>query len=185
MISCILILSNSNLMCIGFVAAIMHELGHFFAMKLKGHRIEKININFFNVDILDKDKNFSSLKDELFILSSGPLFNFIIAIIFLIIFYFTGVISLKYIAYINLTIGTFNFLPISSLDGGQILYNLLLQIFSERTTDIICLIVSFIFLFPMAIVGFLILLNSKYNFSLLFICFYLIFIILSKNNEMP
>ncbi len=177
-----LVLRNPNLMLVGMFSALLHELGHFFMMQIKGHRIEEVNIGFFTVDIVDRDRNFGSFTDKFLILISGSLFNFIICLIFFIFFYFTEFSTFKSVAYVNLFIGILNLLPISSLDGGQIFYNLVLRFFSIRTTDIICSCVSFVFLFPLSVIGFLTLFKSRYNFSLLFICLYLIYILLSRKE---
>ena len=44
-------------------------------------------------------------------------------------------------------------------------------------------ITAVIILFPLTVLGFMVLLNSKYNFSLLFVCAYLIASLLCKNNR--
>ena len=83
----------------------------------------------------------------------------------------------------NFTLGLFNILPIDSLDGGQALFILLSMKFSPFTSMKILDIISFMILIPVAVMGFLVLLQSKYNFTLLLTALYLIAIILLKNRK--
>ena len=70
-----------------------------------------------------------------------------------------------------------------SLDGGQLMYVILSRKFSEKSAERIINITAVIILFPLTVLGFMVLLNSKYNFSLLFVCTYLIASLLCKNNR--
>lgn len=83
----------------------------------------------------------------------------------------------------NLCTGLFNMLPVMSLDGGQLMYVILCRKFSEKSAEKIINITAVIILFPLTVLGFMLLLNSKYNFSLLFVCSYLIASLLCKNNR--
>uniref|UniRef100_UPI0002DC4984 site-2 protease family protein n=1 Tax=Ruminococcus bromii TaxID=40518 RepID=UPI0002DC4984 len=87
------------------------------------------------------------------------------------------------IAMANLCTGLFNMLPVMSLDGGQLMYVILCRKFSEKSAERIINITAVIILFPLTVLGFMVLLNSKYNFSLLFVCAYLIASLLCKNNR--
>ena len=55
-----------------------------------------------------------------------------------------------------------------ALDGGQALYALLCNKFSQKTSETIVAVVSFFALLPVAIIGFMMLLQSKHNFTLFF-----------------
>ena len=72
---------------------------------------------------------------------------------------------------------------VMSLDGGQLMYVILCRKFSEKSAERIINITAVIILFPLTVLGFMVLLNSKYNFSLLFVCAYLIASLLCKNNR--
>ena len=82
----------------------------------------------------------------------------------------------------NLCTGLFNMLPVMSLDGGQLMYVILCGKFSGKSAERIINITALIILFPLTVLGFTVLLNSKYNFSLLFVCIYLIASLLFRNN---
>ncbi len=90
--------------------------------------------------------------------------NFIVALVFYNIN--------KDFAITNLAVGRFQILPISSLDGSNALEFLGV---SKNTRFIISIITAFFFAF----IGFMVLIYSKYNFSILAISVYLIFVSLT------
>ncbi|MCI2112819.1 MAG: site-2 protease family protein [Ruminococcus sp.] len=79
--------------------------------------------------------------------------------------------------------GLFNILPVMSLDGGQLLYLILSRFFSDTVSQRIVNVITFIIIFPLATFGFILLFNSKYNFSLLIVCIYLVFSLICRNNK--
>ena len=168
---------------IGVLATIIHEIGHILAIVLKKHKIKEIYIGFFYIDIVDKNRKILDYSSDLFILISGSLLNFIIAIISLVVYLFIKNDIMQIFIYTNIAVGIMNLLPISSLDGGQIIYIILSRLFSVRVSKILSLIISIIFLLPLSVIGFTMVLKLKYNFSLLFICCYLIYTLLWKNEN--
>ena len=85
--------------------------------------------------------------------------------------------------FVNSTIAWFNMLPVEALDGGQAFYALLCNKFSPKTSEIVVAVVSFFALLPVAIVGFIMLLQSKYNFTLFFISIYLMVLLVLKRGR--
>ncbi|MEE0251931.1 MAG: hypothetical protein UEE41_00860, partial [Acutalibacteraceae bacterium] len=85
--------------------------------------------------------------------------------------------------FVNSTIAWFNMLPVEALDGGQALYALLCNKFSPKTSETVVAVVSFFALLPVAIVGFIMLLQSKYNFTLFFISIYLMVLLVLKRGR--
>ena len=84
---------------------------------------------------------------------------------------------------VNLLTGLFNLLPVSNLDGGQAIYLILTQKFTDKTANRIIDVLTVLLIFPISIAGFIVLLNSKYNFSLLLISVYLIITLIIKNSK--
>ena len=70
-----------------------------------------------------------------------------------------------------------------ALDGGQALYALLCNKFSQKTSETIVAVVSFFALLPIAIIGFMMLLQSKHNFTLFFISIYLMVLLVLKRGR--
>lgn len=173
----------SEIVLIGFFSTFIHELGHILAIIYRKHYINEITIGFFHIDITDAKRNLITYNDDIFILLSGSFLNFFVSLICLILYITKNISIMKFTFYSNLLIAIINLFPISTLDGGQILYLFLSKKFSIDKSETISEIISFIFLLPLSIMGFLILFKSKYNFSLLFICCFLVGILVFKNEK--
>ncbi|MEE0873727.1 MAG: hypothetical protein UIH27_09750 [Ruminococcus sp.] len=83
----------------------------------------------------------------------------------------------------NASVGLFNSLPVMSLDGGQLLYLLLCRRFSGQTAERVITLLTLIMLIPLAAFGFVVLFQSPGNFSLLFVCGYLLLSLLTRENH--
>ncbi len=179
MIVFMIIMDRSGMLALGIISAFFHEIGHVAAAYFQNEKIKKINFGFANIDITASNRN---PENNLFVLASGSMTNFILALIFKILYLYLGDRICSIIAYQNLCIGVFNLLPIISLDGGQIFFLILNKKFDIILSEKILKTVSVIFLVPICILGFLILINSKYNFSLLILSCYLISYIFFKED---
>lgn len=171
----VVINSNFSNYFLCFIAIIIHEIGHLFVMKLLGLSPKGIEIKAFNIKIIESSRYNTSFSKDIAVIFAGPLLNIIFYLIFINIY--AG------FAFINLFIGLFNLLPAESLDGGQFIYLILLNFFSSeksaKITDIITIITSL----PLFFFGILILLNSKYNFSMLFIGIYLVLTLFIREEK--
>ncbi len=183
LISTFVLIESSKMMVYGLSAALIHELGHILVMIFVGSKPSEIAFGVFDVNIKDYDRNKRNYVQDIFILIGGPLANLFGVGILYLLHYVMGnqntVLSISE----NLFLCVFNLLPIESLDGGQILYIFLSSKFDEHKSVVILKFVSFVILFPLAIIGFYILLKSKNNFSLLLISCYLIAVVLIKKGH--
>lgn len=157
------------------LSGILHETGHLAVLLFSGEKPKKICITPFGMRIERKSEGSLSFGKEAFCAFAGPLVN--IALFF--IFHGTR------FSEVNLTIALLNLLPCEPLDGGKILEDLLKNRINFVKAEKITLIVSCVTVFPVAVLGFIILFQSRYNFSLLFISFYLIFFIALKKKRIP
>ncbi len=174
-LSMIAVLGNSLSLSMSILASLMHELGHIIMMIILDRRsICRIKIDFFNIDIVDRSRRTLSMQKNILVLISGSLVNFLIAILFDSLYLIFKAYFLIIFSYINICIGVLNLLPISILDGGQILLLILNKNISIKNSVLISQIISILFLVPISFLGFIILLDSKYNFSLLILSCYLI-----------
>ncbi len=82
----------------------------------------------------------------------------------------------------NLALGFFHSLPIEPMDGGLALRAVLSALFSQRAAETVCFTFSLALLLPLAALGFLILLRTKYNFSLLAVSVYLMLYLVLKRD---
>ncbi len=174
---------NNNFMICALLPAAFHEFGHIFAMFLKKYKPHEINVRLFSVDIIDNSRIYRDYNSDIFILFLGPLTNIFLGTIFFILYRVLNVSWFVSFSYGNLFLAFFNLLPIEPLDGGQILFNLLIRRIKLQKAEKLISLISVVFLFPVAILGFYVLLTSKYNFSLLFLSCYLMCILLLKSNS--
>jgi stage IV sporulation protein FB len=118
----------------------------------------------------------------LLIIFFGPAANFI-CFLLLYLLYLLGIETLLPLAAANLSVGLFNLLPVMSLDGGQLLYlHLCRKHTPERSAQLVYR-TTFLILLPTSALGFLVLFHSHYNFSLLFVCAYLIFALIVRQEK--
>ena len=170
----------------GFVwcaaAVLIHELGHLLMMIKLGFLPGKIKISAFEIKIFDSKRQSRSEKQNFFIIFSGPAVNFICFIPFYLLYLLGNDYFLPF-ALSNLSVGLFNSLPVLSLDGGQIIFILLKRRLNPARAEKIVDIITLITFFPLAVLGFAVLFKSKYNFSLLFICAYLIISLVTRSDR--
>ncbi len=183
-ITSLMLFDNSGIIKWGVFAAFIHEAGHIVAMLYKNIKPEGIRLGLFDISIINNKKfNYINFKDEVIILISGSLANLVV----LIICCFIGLAVDNDICLIlmqeNLFLGLMNLLPIESLDGGDLLYIIISEKLNVVVAKRVLHLISFIILIPLMSIGFLILFKSKYNFSLLLVSFYLVTVILEKNNK--
>ncbi len=161
------------------LSAVCHELGHLLAMKKYGFSVRAVSINLGDISIRSENSP-CIFKAELTITLAGVLINFMLSVLSVILWYISKLFFFRDFAVANLCIGCFNALPLSSLDGGNLLVIALERRYSLKTAEKILTIVTAVFLLPLLIIGFLVLFSAKNNFSLLFAALYLIYIFVSK-----
>ena len=163
-------------------AVLIHELGHLIMMLIFDCKPRKISISLFEIAINDESRQEKSNLQNFLIIFFGPFANFICFILIFLLYLCSGTDLLDF-AYVNLSLCLLNLLPVMSFDGGQMLYLLLSLRFSCQTAEKAVNVITFFVLFPTAVLGFIILFNSNYNFSLLFVCGYIILSLIFKNNR--
>lgn len=176
----VVLLDTSQTVVLGCLSAILHELGHLIFMKKYNSFPRNIKISLFDVAIIDDNRKSHTLKQELLIALGGVMMNFIFGAIFFVLFLNLNYDFLLILAGTNILLLVYNLLPVDTLDGGQALYLILSSHLPEASTERIMLIVSLVILFPCAVLGFLLLIESRYNFTLLLTSLYLIAVILLK-----
>lgn len=158
-----LLLDRGNHVVCCFFAAMLHELGHLLMMCRCGVRVEAVSVRLF--DILIEADSPAKKRDDIMVTLGGVAANFLFAIL---LFPLSEKLSLP-----NLMIGVFNLLPVMGLDGGHLLVLLLSERFSHKVCQAVLYGCSALFMIPFLFFGFLFLLRSGYNYSLLAIALYL------------
>ncbi len=183
LMTAVIVFDTTMSVIVCFIAAIIHESGHLIALKHYHSFPKEIKLTLFDIAIIDSKKNIRNIAQELVVVLSGVAVNFLFAAVFYILFQLFKIEFLKTLYLSNLALGIFNILPVYSLDGGQAIFLILSSRFSIHFSSVFLDILSFIILVPVACMGFIILLRSKYNFTLLITAMYLMAIILLKNKK--
>lgn len=110
-----------------FVSVLLHELAHSYVAINNGVPIRRITLFLFG-GVSQLSKEASDPRTELKIAIAGPLTSYVLMITFLVATLFVAKKSaqgvagvLRYLAYINGALGTFNLIPGFPLDGGRVL----------------------------------------------------------------
>lgn len=172
---------NSSFPVIVFAGALIHELGHFAAMKTLGVKVISFTILPVGADIKCDSENLS-YKKEIFIFLSGPLANLVFSVVFFLVFYAAGKENAKilFFALSNFFLFIFNIIPIKVFDGGRILENILLCVKDIYTAERISTTVNIISYIILCLFSVLSVIFSQYNVSLIFINIYLFFSAFSR-----
>lgn len=148
------------------LAIVCHELAHLLALCLCRGRILKLKFGVTDINFVTNTQDLPPLR-QIAIAAAGPLINFCLGLFFYPLN--------REIAYSNLLIGAFQALPVLSMDGGTI-FEVLCGGKREAMRKTVSLVLSFLIL----LVGITLMVVSRYNFSLLVIGCYLLFLSLSR-----
>lgn len=160
------------------LSILLHECAHLTAMILCGAFPSGISVSAFGMEIIVPEKAVLTYRQNVAISLSGPLLNFMLALA-------ADLFAAKAFAGINLVLGCTHILPIEPLDGGLALKSLLTEKLGADKAGKFCFVLSLLILFPVAVLGFMLLIYSKNNFSLLLLALYLIFYLLFKRDDGP
>ncbi len=110
-----------------FISVLLHEIAHSYVAKNNGVPIRRITLFLFG-GISQLSKEAPDPKTELKIAIAGPLTSYVLMGLFILVYFIiaksnlesvSGVI--RYLAYINGALATFNLIPGFPLDGGRVL----------------------------------------------------------------
>lgn len=104
---------------VGYLFILMiHESGHYIAAKLL-----KVNVafgGFTPVGAYIIHENTKNCKENALIAMGGPLFGGILGLIYYIVYYVTGDYTFLVLTFTSIILNLGNLIPVSPLDGGQI-----------------------------------------------------------------
>lgn len=174
-----LLCDTSNTAVLWILAAAIHEAGHILVMHAFGAAPVQMKFTPFGIDIVKPPQLSRGYGRDTLISLAGPGANLACAGVL----YAFNAKSHSAFLLANLVLALFNLLPVEPLDGGQALYSLLCAKYRSDQALKIVSVTSFIVVTPLAIVSFLVLFRSCGNYSLLAVCFYLIFLLLFKKGR--
>ena len=161
----IVLLDFSPFIYLILISAAIHECGHIAAMMICGVKVERITVYPFGLDIRVKQRMIS-YKQELLIKSAGILVN-ITAVLCCLPF------NALFFLFANITLALLNIMPITSLDGGDILEIILSMFLDPTCVSEIMKTISFVVILLLWLIAVYVLFYTNYNFSLFIICVYL------------
>lgn len=160
-------LDDGGFTALCLLAAVIHELGHFFAMVWLDDAPARLTMGVFGIRV-ERNPGARLSYPELCVVSlAGPLANVVGCAV-------CWATNAHAAALIHGVLAFFHLLPVTSLDGGEALYSLLCCRYEETRAERILFVCSAVVVFPLAVLGFWMLIASGYNFTLLFLSGYLI-----------
>jgi stage IV sporulation protein FB len=173
-VACLLVLDHTGLAIFALFCAAFHEMGHIVTISALKVPVNEISFRLFGINIKLKNNIMLSYRQEILIALSGCLANLVLCLAALLAvkldFYgfYANIVFL-----FSLIIAGFNIIPITVLDGGRALEAYLSSLMQYQSAEKIINIISFIFIIPLGVVGFFLLLRTGYNFSLIAAALYL------------
>lgn len=180
--SAIMIYDRTMTVPVCFLCALMHEAGHLIAMRAFGAVPERISLSLFDIAITDRKKAMRKRSHDLIITLAGVSVNFVFAAAGYVLYSKTALPFWETFTAAHLTLGVFNSMPVDSLDGGQALYLILSSRLSPAACEMAVTVISLIVLVPLACLGFLVVLRTRYNYTLLLAALYLTAVILFRRK---
>lgn len=160
------VLSKNGYASFGLICCILHETGHLICMKAVGGKVNGISFGVYGMRIdCAPDTNLSPFQDAIIALG-GPLVNVILLI-------FGLLTDNQMLLSVNAVLAIFNLMPVESMDGYNLIYNLLITRHEPEKIKTALKIISAVFLLLLYFFGFLVLLRSRYNFTVLAVAVYL------------
>lgn len=162
------------------LAVLLHESAHLAVLCLLHAPPQRITFSAVGCQLVPNSSRPLSFSQSAAVSIAAPVCNLAVGLLTLSILR-----QAHPFAVANLSLGFFHALPIAPLDGGLCLHSLLSMRFSARTAYRVTLLCSLVVLLPLAVLGFLLLLQSRYNFSLLAISLYLMLYLLLGDSLTP
>ena len=181
-LSIVLVADRSLTAFCAVINAVLHELGHIIILGACGCRVKSIKLSLFDISI-KKSSCFLSINKEIAVALSGAAANILCVMLFYILYRLFDIGIFRLLSLSAAALACFNLLPVESLDGGRALTLLMMKRLSPELSLKIVRIISVAVLIPMLTFGLLLVIKSRYNFTLLFTSVYLTGIILLKTKS--
>lgn len=168
-VTLITVIDKTGTVPVFLLSALLHETGHIAAILLCKGSINQIKLEPFCLTLERPQTDTSILKDIL-ISASGVFTNFILLLVSVCFYKKTGGSFFMFFSMTNGLIGVYNLLPLSFLDGGELITQAEKLIFKEKARGII----PKAFHISTVILGIItaVLLIVKKNYLYALLCFY-------------
>lgn len=170
-----------EILAVSYGSIFFHEIAHLIAAICIGLRCAHIVMYPFGVNLKLRNSIVYGLTEEIILYLSGPLANAILSIVAIPFMKSGDVWSTFY--WNNLLLFLFNLLPIMPMDGGVILYKIISRRCGVKTGEKLLKVISVFLIVVLIAVEVLLIILSKFNFSLIFVCIFLIGNILTNKEK--
>ncbi|MGN0519584.1 MAG: peptidase M50 [Candidatus Fimenecus sp.] len=173
--------TDNTVLCFAVLFSLLHECGHLLCDFLFREKPQKIEFGLFGLTIVRADDICFSYQQEICEALAGPAVNFLLFLLFLLLYVFYRSETVFTCCFVNLYIFLFNAMPVFSLDGGRAFWAFLCKRIDNPETQLkIQKVVSFFCILGIMGFGFFVLLRSRYNFTLLLLAGYLMITLFVK-----
>lgn len=152
-------------------AVLIHEAGHLAAMWILDCAPKRVRLVPAAVEITTKIN--SGGKYEIIIALCGPLVNLLLFATLFVNYLAFGNDSYLTVGLINLLIGLFNLLPVTGLDGGTVLFNILCRKTDPARAGLIMRIINFSVAAAALIAAITLCFKGQFNLSFFILALYL------------
>jgi len=168
----LLIVDVTGFMSMSLFAVLTHELGHLIMMHKLRCCPRQVSLTTYGVGITGPCV--ANKRDEIKIAMLGPIANFLMTALFLVLHFFTNDEMCLVAAVIQTIVGAVNLLPVRGLDGGTVLFDVLSMHICESKFNFIMTIISLFVSVGMTALGVTVLFIGQANPSLLLLGIYLV-----------
>lgn len=159
-------------------AVVIHEAAHLFIMWVLDCAPVSVRLIPSSVQI---NKRFSfSQNNDILIAAAGPVANLLLCGCLYFNYAAFGNLTVLYYSLLNLIIGCFNLLPVRGLDGGTIIYNVILKFKGQEKAALIMQIITLILAVAVIFVAVTLTFRQKFNISVYIVGIYLFIMALMK-----
>ena len=177
----LIFVDRSRYAVLSFAAAMVHEMGHLAAARLLDIKMRKMHIGSMGARLF-LDSGLLSYRDEALIAAAGPAANLLCLLAVLpILSQRPSADGLLFFAAASLCLAAINLLPLCGFDGGRIICALLSSWLGESAAERILRPVYAIFTVLVWCAASSLCLVSGGNLSLLVLCVFLLFRVVSEN----
>lgn len=169
MVAILLCCDKTGMMSVSLLSIFLHEMGHIIALYLLRLPPRRVNFHLCGIEIVES-RLYCGYSAQLAVAASGPMMNILLGLILLL---FSNTTFVAIMSASNMVIGVFNLLPLSRLDGGEILYCAMSVVLPENKCKKISRAVDVILVLMLFVMGVYLLSMPNHNPTLLITAVYL------------
>ena len=165
----LLAISFESKILIGVISIILHEFTHIFVGNKLGCKIYGLELGLVGAKAKLSDIEDLIDKEKLILYLSGPIMNFILALLFYVLYIISGFSIFNTGCEVNIGLFIFNLIPAYPLDGSRILEIMLSKYNSYNNSKKVTIWTSYILSACLIILFFIMIFLHKVNLNLFLI----------------